>query len=116
MSACCGSGSALGGGAGAGGGGAGCGTGAGAGAGAAGGGGSAARGAACCGMAAHSSASTAGWSALVFQFTPQVSAPISTTPGRDFGTHEPQRYLRFSTANSMAQLQEAIARLRALLG
>ena len=43
-----------------------------------GGGGSTARGAACVGTAAHNSASTAGWSAVFFQFTPQVSAPIST--------------------------------------
>ena len=43
-----------------------------------GGGGVLSRGAAICGTAAHSSASTAGWSVLVCQFTPQVSAPIST--------------------------------------
>jgi len=51
-----------------------------------------------------------------FAFELMRRAHLATTPGRDFGTHEPQRYLRFSTANSMAQLQEAIARLRALLG
>jgi aspartate/methionine/tyrosine aminotransferase len=38
---------------------------------------------------------------------------IATTPGRDFGDAEPWRYLRLSTANSMAQLQEAIVRLEA---
>jgi aspartate/methionine/tyrosine aminotransferase len=38
------------------------------------------------------------------------------TPGRDFGTFDPQRFVRFSTANSMAQLQESVARLRGLLG
>ncbi len=38
---------------------------------------------------------------------------IATTPGRDFGEAEPWRYLRLSTANSMAQLQEAMARLEA---
>ncbi len=40
---------------------------------------------------------------------------LATTPGRDFGTAEPGRYLRFSTANAMAQLQEAIARLEQAL-
>ncbi|HRK39779.1 MAG TPA: pyridoxal phosphate-dependent aminotransferase [Burkholderiaceae bacterium] len=38
-------------------------------------------------------------------------AHLAITPGRDFGTADPQRYVRFSTANSMAQLQEAIHRL-----
>ncbi len=42
-------------------------------------------------------------------------AHLAVTPGRDFGTHDPQRYVRFSTANSMAQLQEAVARLQPLL-
>ena len=40
---------------------------------------------------------------------------IAVTPGRDFAQAEPGRYLRFSTASSMAQLQEAIARLEAAL-
>ena len=38
---------------------------------------------------------------------------IATTPGRDFGVATPGRYLRLSTANSMEQLQEAVARLEA---
>jgi aspartate/methionine/tyrosine aminotransferase len=38
---------------------------------------------------------------------------IAATPGRDFGVAEPGRYLRFSTASSMEQLQEAVARLEA---
>ncbi len=42
-------------------------------------------------------------------------AHLAVTPGRDFGTHDPQRYVRFSTANSMAQLQEAVARLQTVL-
>jgi len=42
-------------------------------------------------------------------------AHIAATPGRDFGTADPQRYIRFSTANSMAQLQEAIARMEKAL-
>ncbi len=36
---------------------------------------------------------------------------LAATPGRDFGCADPGRYLRFSTANSMAQLKEAVARL-----
>jgi aspartate/methionine/tyrosine aminotransferase len=38
---------------------------------------------------------------------------IAATPGRDFGVAEPGRYLRLSTASSMEQLQEAVARLEA---
>lgn len=40
---------------------------------------------------------------------------IAATPGRDFAQAEPGRYLRFSTASSMEQLQEAIARIEAAL-
>jgi aspartate/methionine/tyrosine aminotransferase len=40
---------------------------------------------------------------------------IATTPGRDFGHAEPGHYLRFSTASSMAHLQEAIQRLEQAL-
>ena len=43
-------------------------------------------------------------------------AHIAITPGRDFGSFETGHFVRFSTANSMAQLQESVARLRALLG
>lgn len=38
---------------------------------------------------------------------------LAATPGRDFAQAEAGRYLRFSTANSMEQLQEAVARLEA---
>jgi aspartate/methionine/tyrosine aminotransferase len=41
-------------------------------------------------------------------------AHVAVTPGRDFGTAETANFIRFSTANSMAQLQEAAARLKAL--
>ena len=40
---------------------------------------------------------------------------LATTPGRDFGSADPGRYLRFSTANSMAQLREAVSRLEQAL-
>lgn len=42
-------------------------------------------------------------------------AHIAVTPGRDFGSADTQRFIRFSTANSMDQLQTALARLRAVL-
>jgi aspartate/methionine/tyrosine aminotransferase len=42
-------------------------------------------------------------------------AHVAVTPGRDFGTAETRHFIRFSTASSMAQLQEAVARLKALL-
>ena len=41
---------------------------------------------------------------------------LAITPGRDFGTADTSRFVRFSTANSMAQLQEAVARLKQLIG
>ena len=40
---------------------------------------------------------------------------IAATPGRDFAQADPGRYLRFSTASSLEQLQEAVARLEAAL-
>lgn len=43
-------------------------------------------------------------------------AHLAVTPGRDFGTAETAHFVRFSTANSMEQLQEAVRRLRQLLG
>lgn len=42
-------------------------------------------------------------------------AHVAVTPGRDFGTADTARFVRFSTANSMAQLQEAVARLQRVL-
>jgi aspartate/methionine/tyrosine aminotransferase len=51
--------------------------------------------------------------ALAFELMQRCQ--LATTPGRDFGTADPGRYLRFSTANSMEQLQEAVARLEAAL-
>jgi aspartate/methionine/tyrosine aminotransferase len=42
-------------------------------------------------------------------------AHVAVTPGRDFGHADTQHFIRFSTANSMAQLHTAIARLKALL-
>ena len=41
-------------------------------------------------------------------------AHVAVTPGRDFGTADTARFIRFSTASSMAQLQGAVERLQAL--
>lgn len=50
-----------------------------------------------------------------FAFALMQRAHLAATPGRDFGTADTARFVRFSTANSMAQLQEAVARMRRLL-
>ena len=50
-----------------------------------------------------------------FALTVMQRAHIAITPGRDFGSCEAGNFVRFSTANSMEQLQAAIARLRQLL-
>ncbi|MBC5768236.1 pyridoxal phosphate-dependent aminotransferase [Ramlibacter albus] len=50
-----------------------------------------------------------------FAFEVMKRAHVAVTPGRDFGTAETARFVRFSTANSMAQLQESAARLAAVL-
>ena len=51
-----------------------------------------------------------------FAFEVMKQAHLAITPGRDFGTAETARFVRFSTANSMSQLQEAVARLKRLIG
>ncbi|MES2634651.1 MAG: pyridoxal phosphate-dependent aminotransferase [Pseudomonadota bacterium] len=43
-------------------------------------------------------------------------AHVAVTPGRDFGVAQTASFIRFSTASSMEHLQEAVQRLRALLG
>jgi aspartate/methionine/tyrosine aminotransferase len=50
-----------------------------------------------------------------FAFAALQNAHVAITPGRDFGTDQTARFVRFSTANSMAELQTAIARLKAWL-
>jgi aspartate/methionine/tyrosine aminotransferase len=47
---------------------------------------------------------------LAFEVMKQ--AHVAVTPGRDFGTAQTQQFVRFSTASSMEQLQEAVRRLR----
>jgi aspartate/methionine/tyrosine aminotransferase len=49
-----------------------------------------------------------------FAFETMKRAHVAVTPGRDFGTAETAKFVRFSTASSMAHLQESIERLRAM--
>lgn len=65
-----------------------------------------------CGEAARRLGVEGSWD---FAFEAMRRAHVAVTPGRDFGRAETARFIRFSTANSMAQLQEAAARLRQLL-
>jgi aspartate/methionine/tyrosine aminotransferase len=51
-----------------------------------------------------------------FAFEVMKRAHVAVTPGRDFGSAQTRRFVRFSTANSMPQLQQAVARLQAVLG
>lgn len=50
-----------------------------------------------------------------FAFEVMRRAHVAITPGRDFGQHEMHRYVRFSTASSMVQLQQAAQRLQQML-
>ncbi len=47
-----------------------------------------------------------------FAFDMMRRAHVAITPGRDFGRHGSERFVRLSYASSMAHLQEAIARLK----
>ena len=51
-----------------------------------------------------------------FAFELMQRAHLAVAPGRDFGQTAPSKYIRFSTASSMTHLQEAVARLEAILG
>ena len=51
-----------------------------------------------------------------FAFELMKQVHLAVTPGRDFGQAAPDQFVRFSTANSMAQLKEAVARLESVLG
>ena len=50
-----------------------------------------------------------------FAFELMKRARVAVTPGRDFGTAETARYVRFSTASSLDQLRTAVQRLQTLL-
>ncbi|MGJ7579079.1 pyridoxal phosphate-dependent aminotransferase [Variovorax sp. RHLX14] len=49
-----------------------------------------------------------------FAFEVMKRAHVAITPGRDFGNAETGNFVRFSTASSVAHLEEAIVRLTAL--
>ena len=73
--------------------------------------------AACCklfaGRSEYNSNSPAGsWE---FAFAAMQHAHLTITPGRDFGHADTARYVRFSTASSMAHLHAAVERLRGWL-
>ena len=59
------------------------------------------------------SAFTADSSAFASQMLEE--AGVALVPGEDFGSHQPQRWLRLSYATSLAHLHEAVQRLRAWL-
>jgi aspartate/methionine/tyrosine aminotransferase len=46
-----------------------------------------------------------------FAFEAMKRAQVAVSPGRDFGQADTARFVRFSTANAMENLQEAVARL-----
>jgi aspartate/methionine/tyrosine aminotransferase len=50
-----------------------------------------------------------------FVFDVMRRAHVALTPGRDFGPHAAQRFVRLSFASSMAQLRGAVARLEVAL-
>ncbi len=51
-----------------------------------------------------------------FCFDVMKQAHVAITPGRDFGRHGTERFVRLSYASSMGQLHEAVERLRRMLG
>ncbi|WP_088280950.1 pyridoxal phosphate-dependent aminotransferase [Ideonella sp. A 288] len=50
-----------------------------------------------------------------FCFDMMRRAHVALTPGRDFGRHDPERWLRLSFASAMPQLEEALFRLHKVL-
>ena len=50
-----------------------------------------------------------------FAFELMRSAKVALTPGRDFGRHDPQRWLRLSFASGRSELEEALHRLQRVL-
>jgi len=65
-----------------------------------------------CGEAARRVGMDGSWD---FAFEVMKRAHVAITPGRDFGHAETGRFIRFSTANSLPQLQEAADRLKEML-
>jgi aspartate/methionine/tyrosine aminotransferase len=66
-----------------------------------------------CTQAAAKLGVTGSWD---FAFEVMNKANLAITPGRDFGHADTSRFVRFSTARSLPELQEAIGRLQKLLG
>jgi aspartate/methionine/tyrosine aminotransferase len=52
-----------------------------------------------------------------FAFAREIltKAGVAVTPGKDFGHHEPERHIRIAYTQTVPRLQEAIARIGALL-
>ena len=50
-----------------------------------------------------------------FAFEMMRRAHVAVTPGRDFGNQDTGRFVRFSTASSMAHLQTAVTRMQEML-
>ena len=50
-----------------------------------------------------------------FAFDLLNEAGVCVVPGRDFGSHQPHRYVRISYATSLEQLEEAVERIRKFL-
>ena len=50
-----------------------------------------------------------------FAFEVMNKANLAITPGRDFGHADTSRFVRFSTARSLPELQAAIGRLQKIL-
>ena len=51
----------------------------------------------------------------VFALELLSEAGVAITPGKDFGDNQPERYVRFSYANELANLKEAMTRLQQYL-
>ena len=45
-----------------------------------------------------------------------AEAHVAVTPGKDFGAHQPERHIRFAYTQTVARLEEAVGRIRTLLG
>ncbi len=66
-----------------------------------------------CTAAAEKLGVTGSWD---FAYEVMNQANLAITPGRDFGQADTSRFVRFSTARSLPELQVAVTRLHTLLG
>ncbi len=64
---------------------------------------------------AYADCSTHSANSWDFAFDLMHSAHVALTPGRDFGRHDPARWLRLSFASSRDKLEEALHRLQRVL-